>query len=158
MSYDLQAVIVGGEMLRGASRGMPAARLASIGQGLALMPMTDALFDSFADADGVGTVGFWRLSARFGKILAGWPAAGPVATWKPSTSAAWASSRLPSGTAAPSCRDLSMRRRAGRFPRPAARFPRRSGGWAQWLDGEHATRTRWHSLVTARRERLRATP
>ncbi|WP_330319166.1 hypothetical protein [Streptomyces platensis] len=33
-----------------------------------------------------------------------------------------------------------------------------SGSQAQSLDGEHATRTRWHSLVTARREHLRATP
>ncbi|UYB39203.1 hypothetical protein SLV14_001669 [Streptomyces sp. Je 1-4] len=36
--------------------------------------------------------------------------------------------------------------------------PTDSGSPAQWLDGEHATRTRWHSLVTTRREHLRATP
>ncbi|MCZ1009547.1 hypothetical protein [Streptomyces lydicus] len=86
MSYELHAVIAGGEMLRGASRGMAATRPASIGQGLALIPMTDALSDSFAaaaaaddDADGVGIPGFWRLTEGCGKTLADWSAAGPVA-------------------------------------------------------------------------------
>ncbi|WJY43289.1 ATP/GTP-binding protein (plasmid) [Streptomyces sp. P9-2B-2] len=32
------------------------------------------------------------------------------------------------------------------------------GSPARWLDSERATRTRWHSLVTARRDHLRATP
>ncbi|MFJ5803707.1 hypothetical protein [Streptomyces decoyicus] len=36
--------------------------------------------------------------------------------------------------------------------------PTAPGSQTQWLDGEHATRTRWHSLVTARREHLRGTP
>jgi hypothetical protein len=79
MGYDLRAVIADGEALRGAARDLPAARLASIGQGLSLMPMTNALFDSVADGSGVGTLGFWRLPGGFEKTLAAWSAGGPVA-------------------------------------------------------------------------------
>ncbi|WP_172384718.1 hypothetical protein [Streptomyces sp. MNP-20] len=79
MGYDLQAVIAGGEALRGAARDLPAARLAEIGQGLSLMPMTDALFDSVTDGGGVGALGFSRLPGGFEKTLAAWSAGGPVA-------------------------------------------------------------------------------
>ncbi|ALV35830.1 hypothetical protein [Streptomyces sp. CdTB01] len=79
MSYDLQAVIADGDALRDAARDLPAARLASIGQGLSLMPMTDALFDSVADGSPVGTLGFWRLPGGFEKTLAAWSVGGPVA-------------------------------------------------------------------------------
>ena len=79
MGYDLQAVIAGGEVLRAASRDLPAARLASLGQGLGLMPMTDALFASVADGGGTGALGFWRLPGEFEKSLADWSTAGPVA-------------------------------------------------------------------------------
>ncbi|MEV6752844.1 hypothetical protein [Streptomyces sp. NPDC051214] len=84
MGYDLQAAI-GGEALRAAARDLPAARLAPIGQGLSLLPMTEALLDSVADGDGDGdggddgVLGFWRLSDRFAKTLADWSTAGPVA-------------------------------------------------------------------------------
>ncbi|WP_331735789.1 hypothetical protein OG333_37535 (plasmid) [Streptomyces anulatus] len=79
MGYDLQAVIAGEDALRGAARDLSAARLASIGQGLSLMPMTDALFDSVADGSGVGALGFRRLPGGFEKALAAWSAGGPVA-------------------------------------------------------------------------------
>lgn len=79
MGYDLRAVIADGEALRGAARDLPAARLASIGQGLSLLPMTDALFDSVADGSSVSTLGFWGLPGGFEKTLAAWSAGGPVA-------------------------------------------------------------------------------
>ncbi|MEU3991752.1 hypothetical protein AB0F24_25905 [Streptomyces platensis] len=79
MGYDLHAVIAEEEVLRGAARDLPAARLASIGQGLSLMPMTDVLFDSVADGSGVGALGFWRLPGGFEQSLAAWSAGGPVA-------------------------------------------------------------------------------
>lgn len=79
MGYDLRAVIADEEALRGATRDLPAARLASIGQGLSLMPMTDALFDSVADGSGLGTLGFWGLPEGFEKTLAAWSAGWPVA-------------------------------------------------------------------------------
>ncbi|MBJ6637126.1 hypothetical protein H4K36_02640 [Streptomyces sp. DHE7-1] len=79
MGYDLHAVIADGEVLRGVARDLPVARLASIGQGLALLPMTDALFDSVTDRSGVGPLGFWRLPGGFENSLADWSAGGPVA-------------------------------------------------------------------------------
>ncbi|MFG2658671.1 hypothetical protein [Streptomyces sp. NPDC048425] len=79
MGYDLQAVIADAEALRAVARDLPRAQLASIGQGLSLMPMTDALFDSVTDGGGTGDLGFWRLPGGFEKSLAAWSAAGPVA-------------------------------------------------------------------------------
>ena len=79
MGYDLKAVIAGTEVLRAAARDLPAARLASLGQGMSLLPMTDALFDSVADGSDAGPLGFWRLPGGFEKTLADWSTAGPVA-------------------------------------------------------------------------------
>ncbi|NEE07902.1 hypothetical protein G3M58_15750 [Streptomyces sp. SID7499] len=79
MSYDLRAVIAHEEMLRVATRDLSAARLASIGQGLSLMPVTDALFEAVAEGGGDGAWGFQRFPGGFEKVLAGWSAGGPVA-------------------------------------------------------------------------------
>ncbi|MFF7870716.1 hypothetical protein ACFZCT_30205 [Streptomyces qaidamensis] len=79
MSYDLQAVIADEAALRVATRGLSTARLASIGQGLSLMPMTDTLFDTLTDGSGAGALGFRRLPGGFEKTLADWSAGGPVA-------------------------------------------------------------------------------
>ncbi|MFJ8692838.1 hypothetical protein [Streptomyces roseolilacinus] len=79
MSYGLQAVIAGRDVLCAASRDLPAARLASLGQGLSLMPMTGALFDSVAGGSDAGALGFWRLPGGLEKTLADWSTAGPVA-------------------------------------------------------------------------------
>ncbi|KRD20224.1 MULTISPECIES: hypothetical protein [unclassified Streptomyces] len=79
MSYDLQAVIAGEEVLNAAVRVLSAARLASLGQGLSLLPMTDALFDSLSEGVDTGALGFWRLPGGFAKTLADWSTAGPVA-------------------------------------------------------------------------------
>ncbi|MEU7723169.1 hypothetical protein [Streptomyces tibetensis] len=79
MSYDLRAVIAAGEALRVATRGLAAARTTSIGQGLALLPMTDALCESLADGDRGGALGLPRLPGGFEKILADWSTGGPVA-------------------------------------------------------------------------------
>jgi hypothetical protein len=84
MGYDLQAVIAGRGMLDAVVRDLPAARPAALGQGLSLMPMTDALFDSLAgdsltDGSAADALGFRRLPAGFGKTLADWSTDGPVA-------------------------------------------------------------------------------
>jgi hypothetical protein len=79
MSYDLRAVIAGEGTLRAATRDLCAVRFASIGQGLSLMPVTDALFEAVADGSGDGASGFQRFPGGFGKALAGWSAGGPVA-------------------------------------------------------------------------------
>ncbi|WP_438306982.1 hypothetical protein ACSHXN_46420 (plasmid) [Streptomyces sp. HUAS TT11] len=78
MGYELQAVIAKGEVLRVASRDLPAARVASLGQGLSLIPMTDQLFDAATDGT-EGPLSFWRLPGGFDKRLADWSAAGAVA-------------------------------------------------------------------------------
>ncbi|GGV28976.1 hypothetical protein GCM10010277_11490 [Streptomyces longisporoflavus] len=79
MAYDLQAVIADEALLRAASRELPEARPASIGQGLSLLPMTDTVFDSVTDGDASETPGFWRLPTGFARTLADWSTAGPVA-------------------------------------------------------------------------------
>jgi hypothetical protein len=79
MAYDLKAVIAEEESLRRAARDLPAARTASLGQGLALMPLTHALFESVAHGGGGGALGFSRLPEPFAKTVAAWSAGGPVA-------------------------------------------------------------------------------
>ncbi|MFF9119242.1 hypothetical protein ACF09Y_27355 [Streptomyces massasporeus] len=79
MSYDLHAVIADQEILHVVTRALPAARLVSIGQGLSLMPMTDALCEAVADGSGDGAWGFPRLPRGFEKVLADWSSEGPVA-------------------------------------------------------------------------------
>ncbi|MGW6022223.1 hypothetical protein [Streptomyces sp. NPDC055099] len=56
-----QDAVIGGEVLCAAVRDVPAALLAPIGQDLSLLPMTEALLDSFADGGGHGVLGFWRF-------------------------------------------------------------------------------------------------
>ncbi|WP_405656257.1 hypothetical protein [Streptomyces sp. RK9] len=79
MGYELHAVIAEGELLRNAARDVAAARLAPLGQGLSLMPMTDALFDAVTDGGPARPPGFRRLPGGFDALLATWSAAGPVA-------------------------------------------------------------------------------
>jgi hypothetical protein len=79
MTYVLQAVIAGDELLRAAAQNVPGARVAFLGQGLSLLPMTDEVFDAVTD-DLAGTaLGFWRLPDAFERKLAEWSSAGPVA-------------------------------------------------------------------------------
>ncbi|MEU0219932.1 hypothetical protein ABZ281_34820, partial [Streptomyces sp. NPDC006265] len=79
MGYDLKAVIAGEEILRAAPRDLCAVRLASIGQGLSLMPVTDALLEAVADGSGDGASELRRFPGGFEKVLARWSAGGPVA-------------------------------------------------------------------------------
>lgn len=79
MGYELQAVIAGDGLLRAVSKDLAAARVATLGQGLALMPMTDELFDSVTDGSSDRPLGFWKLPGAFDQVLAEWSTAGPVA-------------------------------------------------------------------------------
>ncbi|AGS70921.1 hypothetical protein [Streptomyces collinus] len=79
MGYDLYAVIGDGEALSAAARELPAARPASIGQGLVLIPMTDTLFDAITGGSLERAPGFRRLPGGFEHTLAAWSADGPVA-------------------------------------------------------------------------------
>ncbi|MFJ5774277.1 hypothetical protein [Streptomyces sp. NPDC093094] len=79
MSYGLQAVIAGEELLRAGARDVPGAKVASLRQGLSLMPITDEVFDAVTDGSTERALGFWRLPGGFEELLARWSAAGPVA-------------------------------------------------------------------------------
>lgn len=79
MSYELQAVIAGDEMLRTVSRELPGSQVVPLGQGLSLIPMTDEVFDGATDGCGGKDLGFWRLPGGFDTLLAQWSAAGPIA-------------------------------------------------------------------------------
>ncbi|MFD4877027.1 hypothetical protein ACFWOB_27215 [Streptomyces sp. NPDC058420] len=79
MAYVLQAVIAGDELLQASARSVPDAQVASPGQGLSLLPMTDEVFDAVTDGSGARPLGFWRLPGGFDRTLAAWSAGGPVA-------------------------------------------------------------------------------
>lgn len=75
----MQAVIAGDELLRVASREVSGAQVVPLRQGLALMPITDEVFDAVTDGSDIGDLGFWRLPGGFDTLLAQWSAAGPIA-------------------------------------------------------------------------------
>ncbi|MFJ9246782.1 hypothetical protein [Streptomyces sp. NPDC101776] len=79
MTYVLQAVIAGDDLLRSAAQKVPGARVASLGQGLSLLPMTSEVLDAVSAGDTARSLGFWRLPAGFERRLAEWSTAGPVA-------------------------------------------------------------------------------
>ncbi|MFC7308890.1 hypothetical protein ACFQVC_32330 [Streptomyces monticola] len=79
MGYELQAAVAADELLRGASREVPGARVVPLRQGLSLMPMTDEVFDACADGSDGEALGFWKSPGSFETLLAQWSSTGPVA-------------------------------------------------------------------------------
>lgn len=79
MAYELRAVIAGDAPLRSAAQHVPGARAPTLAQVLALMPMTDEVFDAVTDSGSTEPPGFRLLPGGFEKTLAEWSAAGPVA-------------------------------------------------------------------------------
>ena len=79
MAYSLQAVIGAIDLLSATVRRHPAATLVPLRQGLALVPMTDALFDALTDGASSDSLGFWKLPGGFGRVLATLSATSPVA-------------------------------------------------------------------------------
>lgn len=79
MGYDLQAIIAREELLRATAQALPEAVIASLDQGLALVPITDAFFDRVTGGPAAEDLGFWRLPAGFERTLAAWSVCGPVA-------------------------------------------------------------------------------
>jgi hypothetical protein len=82
MGHTIQAFIAKTEVLRDATRGLGAARVIPIGQGLALLPNTDELLEE-AGAGGVGGEPafeeFYGLGPGLAELGAGWSAGGAVA-------------------------------------------------------------------------------
>jgi hypothetical protein len=79
VGYELQAVIAAERLLRSVSQAVPHARVVGLGQGLALLPMLDDLFDTTGDRDADTSGCFWKLPHGFADVLARWSAAGPIA-------------------------------------------------------------------------------
>jgi hypothetical protein len=78
VGYSLEAVIGDAALLRARTRDLAEARLGALEHGLALLPITDELFDDVTDGTD-GAYGFWHLPGGFEHELARWSAAGPVA-------------------------------------------------------------------------------
>jgi len=79
VGYELRAVIGVTEALRRAVGEFRAAKVVELEQGLAMVPMAEALFDEVADGTQDAALGFWFLPGGFGKVLARWSTAGPLA-------------------------------------------------------------------------------
>ncbi|MEV6055765.1 hypothetical protein [Streptomyces sp. NPDC052107] len=130
MSYELQAVIAGDELLRVASRDVPGSHVVPLRQGLSLMPMTDEVFDAVTDGSDGGDLGFWRLPGGFDTLLAQWSAAGPIAYVEAECfggvgeqrAAVWADGALALGPL-----DVPTKKRFSRAVSPISRALRRLG-------------------------------
>lgn len=79
MGYTLEAVIGTPDVLQPVVARWPVAVIAPLGLGLALVPMTDELFDAATDGTTKDALGFWRLPAGFDRGLSEWSVAGPIA-------------------------------------------------------------------------------
>ncbi|AUG77824.1 hypothetical protein CFP65_3014 [Kitasatospora sp. MMS16-BH015] len=58
---------------------VPTARVIGLAQGLALIPMTDQLYDTVADPERPALPGFTHFPGGFGHRLGAWSQAGPIA-------------------------------------------------------------------------------
>jgi hypothetical protein len=78
LSYTLEAIVGATTALRAAVDLQPSAVLAPLWRDLALVPMTDELFDAVTDGTGDRPLGFWKLPSGFDRVLSAWSSAGPV--------------------------------------------------------------------------------
>ncbi|MFF7972244.1 hypothetical protein [Streptomyces sp. NPDC007905] len=79
MSYELCGVIAAGSVLSTVTDELTGARSVPLRQGLALLPMTDDLFDSVTNGDSARPLGCRSLPGGFDGRLATWSALGPIA-------------------------------------------------------------------------------
>jgi hypothetical protein len=78
VGHELQAVISRSALLRAAASGLSTALVRDLRQKLALLPITDELFDDVTDGSGAA-LGFWKLPGGFDRVLANWSKNGPFA-------------------------------------------------------------------------------
>jgi hypothetical protein len=78
MGYILEAVIGSESVLRKVILEQPAAELVPLGQGVAMVPMTDKLFAAVTDGASDRPLGFWKLPGGFDRVLRDWSSDGPV--------------------------------------------------------------------------------
>lgn len=77
--YCLQAVIAAEQVLGSPAGTVTAPRAVPLGQGLALLPMTDEFFDAVTIGSAPRPAGFWKMPGGFDLTLAAWSAHGPIA-------------------------------------------------------------------------------
>ncbi|MFE9694999.1 hypothetical protein [Micromonospora sp. NPDC005806] len=78
MGYTLEAIIGSAAALHTAVTQLSAAVPVPLAQDLALVPMTDELFDAVTDGTTEKVLGFWKLPGGFDRELTFWSSAGPV--------------------------------------------------------------------------------
>jgi len=78
MGYILEAVVGPENVLRKVMLDIPAAAVVPLGQGIAMVPMTDKLFAAVTDGASDRPLGFWKLPGGFDRVLAEWSCDGPV--------------------------------------------------------------------------------
>ncbi|GAA2616234.1 hypothetical protein GCM10010304_82170 [Streptomyces roseoviolaceus] len=79
LSYDLKAVIARSSLLAAMASTLPSARVVDLQQGLALLPVSDALSDAVTDPARPRRADFWSLPSGFDRVLAEWSKEGSVA-------------------------------------------------------------------------------
>ena len=79
MGHTVQAFIAKTEMLQTAARGLGSARVVPLGQGLALLPVTDGLSEEVGAGDGPTFEEFYYLSPGLAALGAEWSRGGAVA-------------------------------------------------------------------------------
>jgi hypothetical protein len=80
LGYVLQAIFASATTLRGSlgrAAAIPAVVVA-MRQNIAMVPMTDELFDAVTDGASGGPLGFWKLPSGFERVLADWSTDGPI--------------------------------------------------------------------------------
>jgi hypothetical protein len=80
VSYRLEAIVGSAATLQGIleHRAVIPAVLVPLRQGIALVPMTDDLFDAVTDGTSDSPLGFWKLPGGFDRVLADWSTSGPI--------------------------------------------------------------------------------
>ncbi|RKN33878.1 hypothetical protein [Micromonospora musae] len=78
MGYTLEAVIASSSLLRVAVQAQPTAVVVGLPQPLAIVPITDGLFDAVTTTTSDRSLGFWKLPGGFDRVLADWSSTGPV--------------------------------------------------------------------------------
>jgi hypothetical protein len=78
MGYIIEAVVGPESVLRKVILEQPAAVVVPLGQGIAMVPMTDKLFAAVTDGASDRPLGFWKLPGGFDRVLSDWSYDGPV--------------------------------------------------------------------------------
>jgi len=80
VSYALQAILASATTLSGVlgRQGGIQALVVPLRLDVAMVPMTDELFDAVTDGSSESPLGFWKLPGGFDRVLAAWSTSGPI--------------------------------------------------------------------------------